>query len=71
MAHGLCAGLAFAVLYPLGAIVLRVFNFAGLIWVHAGIQMLASALFFIGFGLGVSLADEIGKPVSLRLRLTA
>jgi hypothetical protein len=63
MAHAICAGLAFAVLFPIGAIVFRLFSFPGLIWVHAGIQIVTNILFFVGFGLGISLANEIGVPV--------
>jgi hypothetical protein len=68
MAHGVCAGLSFAVLYPLGAIVMRLFSFSGVIWVHAGIQLITNVLFIVGFALGVSLANEIGTSVSWMAR---
>jgi len=58
-AHGVIAGLCFAVLFPLGAIVLRIFSFNGLIWVHAGIQVLTQILFIVAFGLGVSITQDI------------
>ena len=32
---------------------IRVFSFTGLVWVHAGIQLLAYTLGLIGMGLGI------------------
>jgi hypothetical protein len=58
MAHGIMAGLAFAVLFPFGAISIRLFSFPGLIWFHAGIQILAQIVFMIAFALGVVYANE-------------
>ena len=49
-------GFAFAFLFPLGAILIRVASFRGLIWVHAAIQSLAYALALAGLGLGIYIA---------------
>lgn len=49
-------GLAFAFLFPLGAIIMRTLSFRGLIWVHAAIQIFAYILAVVGLGLGVYIA---------------
>ena len=54
--HGTVMGFAFAFLFPLGAILIRVASFPGLIWVHAAIQSLAYALALAGLGLGIYIA---------------
>lgn len=54
--HGTFMGFAFAFLFPLGAIIIRSASFRGLVWVHAGIQILAYTLALVGLGLGVYIA---------------
>ena len=54
--HGTVMGFTFAFLFPLGAILIRVASFRGLIWVHAAIQSLAYALALAGLGLGIYIA---------------
>ena len=54
--HGTVMGFAFGFLFPLGAILIRVASFRGLIWVHAAIQALAYALALAGLGLGIYIA---------------
>lgn len=49
-------GIAFVVLFPLGAIILRILSFRGLVWVHAAIQVFAYILAVAGLGLGVYIA---------------
>jgi hypothetical protein len=39
-AHGIMGAAAFVVLFPSGSIVMRVFNFHGVLWVHVVIQLL-------------------------------
>lgn len=39
--HGIVMGLAFAVFFPLGAIIIRLLSFKGLMWIHAGWQVFA------------------------------
>lgn len=61
-AHGIIGGIAFVILFPLGAIVLRVLNFPGLIWLHVCIQCVAYAASVAVFALGVVIAlneDEV------------
>lgn len=53
-AHGVLMSLAFVVMFPLGALSIRLFNFKGIIWLHAGLQMLAFAVALSAFGLGVA-----------------
>lgn len=60
IAHGLLAALVFAILLPLGAISIRLFSFPGLVWFHAGLQILAQIIFIIAFALGITLAREQG-----------
>lgn len=55
-AHGTIMGFAFAVLFPLGAILIRTASFRGLVWIHAGIQAFAYLLALAGLGLGVYIA---------------
>ena len=50
IAHGAIMGLAFALLFPSGSIMIRLLSFTGLVWVHAGVQMLAYALALAGMG---------------------
>ena len=50
IAHGTIMGLAFALLFPSGSIMIRLLSFTGLVWVHAGVQMLAYALAIAGMG---------------------
>jgi len=54
--HGTVMGLAFAFLFPLGAIIMRTLSFRGLVWVHAAIQIFAYILAVVGLGLGVYIA---------------
>ena len=49
-------GLAFALLFPSGALLIRLFSFKGLVWAHAGFQIFAYALTIVGLGLGVYVA---------------
>lgn len=54
--HGSLGFLAFAIFFPLGVIVLRIFSFRGLLWVHVAIQMLAYAVALAVLGTGAYLA---------------
>jgi hypothetical protein len=59
MSHGIIAGLAFVVLFPLGAIAIRLFSFPGLVAFHAACQTLGYLFFVVGFGLGVYIANKM------------
>lgn len=54
--HGTVMGFAFAFLFPMGAIVIRVASVRGLVWIHAGIQAFAYLLALVGLGLGIYIA---------------
>lgn len=58
-AHGVLMGIAFLGLFPLGAIMIRLLSFRGLLYVHAAIQVLALILAIVGLGLGVWLAQKV------------
>jgi hypothetical protein len=64
VAHGTLAALAMVVFFPFGAISIRLFSFSGLVWVHAGIQVLGYLIYIAAFGLGVYIATK-GNYVSL------
>lgn len=51
--HGIFASVAFVLLFPLGGILIRVGNFPGLLYIHAGIQLFSWILFAAAFGLGL------------------
>jgi len=53
LAHGSLAGIAFVGLFPIGAILIRLASFKGVVWVHAAIQAIATILYVAAFGLGI------------------
>jgi hypothetical protein len=58
-AHGIIMGLVVTILFPSGAIFVRLNGHA---WIHAGIQILSLICMIVGLGLGVELAillDEV------------
>lgn len=59
IAHGVLAALAFVILFPSGAILMRLASFPGLVWVHAAFQVFAYLVYVAGFGLGVYIANEM------------
>lgn len=58
MAHGITAALAFVIFFPGGGIIIRLFSFRGLVWLHAAIQALGWLIFLVAFGLGIYLAQQ-------------
>lgn len=54
-AHGIVATVAFVILFPLGAILLRLIPGRFSVWIHALVQVLAWLLYIAGFALGVVL----------------
>ena len=56
IAHGVIMGLTFALLFPSGALLIRVFSFRGLVWAHAAFQLSAYTLALAGLGMGVYIA---------------
>lgn len=65
VAHGAVMGLAFALIFPIGSILIRIFSFPGLLWVHAGTQLLAYTLAIVGLGLGIYIASTPTRVVRL------
>jgi hypothetical protein len=59
IAHGVLASLAFVILFPAGAIVIRLASFPGVVWLHAAFQTFAYLIYIAAFGLGVYLATEM------------
>ena len=62
-AHGAIMSLAFVIVYPLGAIIIRLLSFSGLVWVHAATQIFAYMLALTGLGLGVYIALKPERQV--------
>jgi hypothetical protein len=58
-AHGILAALAFVVLFPSGAIAVRLASFRLVVWFHAGFQMFAYVVYIAAFGLGVTMANDM------------
>lgn len=55
MTHGILMASSMVVLFPVGAIVLRVF---GGVWLHAAIQLFTLCAIISGFGIGIKLAQD-------------
>lgn len=58
-AHGALASIAFVAAFPIGAILIRLASFDGLIWTHAGLQVFGYAIFITAAGLGLFIADGL------------
>jgi hypothetical protein len=59
IAHGVLASLAFVILFPAGAIAIRLASFPGVVWLHAAFQIFAYLIYIAAFGLGVYLATQM------------
>ena len=59
IAHGVLAAFAFAILFPLGGITIRLSRFPGAIYLHAIFQILAYIIYIAAFGLGVTVATQL------------
>jgi hypothetical protein len=57
-AHGTLASIVFLVLFPVGAMVIRIFSLP--VWVHAGIQIFTYCCFIAAAGLGIYIAKTLG-----------
>ncbi|KAF2120398.1 hypothetical protein BDV96DRAFT_628842 [Lophiotrema nucula] len=55
-AHSILACLAWAGIFPLGGIMIRLLSFPGLLWVHAGLQISGYVLYIAAVGLGIELS---------------
>jgi hypothetical protein len=56
-AHGALASIAFIIVFPLGAMLVRLANFGGLVWTHGGLQIFGLVMFIAAAGLGIYMAD--------------
>ena len=66
--HCVIMCLAFVVGFPLGAFLIRLMSFRGLVWIHAAIQILSYLATIIGLGLGVYIANQGAADVSISLK---
>ncbi|KAL9098571.1 MAG: hypothetical protein Q9163_005797 [Psora crenata] len=64
VAHGTIMSLAFVIIYPLGAIMIRLLSFKSLVSVHASIQLFAYIMVLAGMGLGIYIAIEPDNEVN-------
>lgn len=55
MAHGVLACIAWALVFPLSGILVRLCSFHNLLWVHVGLQILGLCLYTASVGLGIEL----------------
>ncbi|KAF7875135.1 hypothetical protein EAF04_002307 [Stromatinia cepivora] len=58
IAHGVLGSLAFVILFPLGAVAIRICNFRNLLWLHAGWMVGAYMIVLASLGMGVWLANK-------------
>jgi hypothetical protein len=61
VAHGIMGVVAFVLLFPSGSIVMRVFDFKGLIWLHVGLQVLGYLVALALMETGVWIAVNNGE----------
>lgn len=59
MAHAIMAAAAFAFIFPVGGILIRVASFRGLWLLHAVVQVLGWLLYVAAFGIGVYMAVHL------------
>jgi hypothetical protein len=56
IAHGVLASLAFVILFPAGAIAVRLASFPGIAWLHSAFQIFAYLIYIAAAGLGIYMA---------------
>jgi hypothetical protein len=56
IAHGVLASLAFVILFPAGAIAVRLASFPGVAWLHGAFQIFAYLIYIAAAGLGIYIA---------------
>ncbi|KAF2828052.1 hypothetical protein CC86DRAFT_405074 [Ophiobolus disseminans] len=59
IAHGVLAALAFVLLFPVGAIMIRLGSFRGVWLVHGIFQLFAYIVYIVAFGLGVWMVNNM------------
>ncbi|KAK3688248.1 hypothetical protein B0T22DRAFT_459034 [Podospora appendiculata] len=60
--HGILAGLSLVLLFPIGAILMRILPGRLALWTHALFQLLALAVFIAAAGLGIYLTQAVHLP---------
>lgn len=63
--HGVIMCLAFIIGFPLGAFLIRLASFRGLVWIHAAVQLLSYLGAIIGLGFGIYIARRGAANVSV------
>lgn len=61
MVHGITMGLAFLVLFPTGAVLIRGLNIKQTMWIHASCQILGLLLMLGGFATGMRLGNILDE----------
>lgn len=61
MAHAIMASIAFVILYPLGAIGIRLLSFKSLVFIHAGWMLFTYSIVIASAGLGIWMAVLCGQ----------
>jgi hypothetical protein len=61
MAHGITMGLAFAVFFPFGAVLIRVIHVKHTLLIHVGCQMIGWCLMIAGFASGMRLGNLLDQ----------
>ena len=56
IAHGTIMAFTFVIVFPLGALLIRVSSVKGLVWMHAAVQGFGYILALSGLGLGIYIA---------------
>ena len=56
--HGITGSLAWVLIFPLGAVLIRVLSLKSTVWIHAAVQTLGLGLFIINIGQGASLLSH-------------
>ena len=56
--HGVLASLAFVILFPAGAITIRLASFTGVVWFHAAFQVFAYIVYIAAFGWASTLQNR-------------
>lgn len=57
-AHGAVASIAFVAIFPIGAMLIRLVSFKGLVWIHAGLQIFGYVIFIAAAGIGIFVANK-------------
>lgn len=60
-AHGIAMGIAFVVLFPLGAFLIRFVRSKHAIWIHAGCQLVGWVLMIAGLATGIKMGKILDR----------